>query len=81
MAAGVPPAGTDPPSNRHRNALHVAASAGQEGTALALLGAMATRAEFETPTETGDTAVALLRQADMGGIARRLEAAAGDRFK
>jgi hypothetical protein len=81
LQAGVPPADADPSRGGKLNSLHVAAAAGQEASATLLVIAMGSMAEFETQTQAGRSAVDLLRDADMGGVARRLEAVAKSAFE
>ena len=80
LQAGCSPSAVVPGRPGGKNALHVAAEAGQEDAAAVLVEAMKTRAEFEAVDGGGRTAAALLRQADMGGICRRLEAKAAQHF-
>jgi len=54
--------------------------AGQEAAAAAIVEAMPSRAAFEVQDGAGRTAIELLRQEDMGGIARRLDALATKHF-
>lgn len=76
LQAGCSASATVPGRPGGKNALHVACDAGQEAAAVALVEAMASRSQFEAKDGGGLSAVELLREADMGGIARRLDAKA-----
>lgn len=78
LAAGAGPAAPIPGRPGLKTALHVACEAGCEATARLLVGALASAAELDTRDGSGHTALEALRRADMGGIARRLEALAKD---
>ena len=80
LRAGTPPAAFHPDRGGKRNALHVAAAAGQEACAIALVGGMTSAAEFETLDGEGLSALAILRRADMAGMARRLDKVAASLF-
>jgi len=81
LRAGVDPARVVPGRPSGKNALHLACEAGQEATASLLLDArwMPNSAAVMRRTAAGFTFLELLRNQDMGSVARRLEAALTER--